>query len=94
MAAGFLSGRLAGPTLAGFAVLCLADWVLVQDLGFLGGAGTDPNSMIPFILLAGAGYLAQVRAPAHMTAAEAPPPVPARNLACAKRTRCHRDRPG
>ena len=28
-------------------VLCLADWVLVQDLGFLGGVGTDPNSMVP-----------------------------------------------
>jgi cytochrome oxidase Cu insertion factor (SCO1/SenC/PrrC family) len=39
-------------------VLCLADWVLVQDFGFLGGLGTDPNSMIPFILLFSAGYLA------------------------------------
>ena len=39
-------------------------WVLVQDLGFLGGLGTDPNSMIPFILLAVSGYLAYVRAPA------------------------------
>jgi cytochrome oxidase Cu insertion factor (SCO1/SenC/PrrC family) len=37
---------------------CLADWLLVQDLGFLGGVGTDPNSMIPMILLFGAGYLA------------------------------------
>jgi cytochrome oxidase Cu insertion factor (SCO1/SenC/PrrC family) len=39
-------------------VLCLANWVLVQDFGFLGGLGTDPNSMIPFILLFSAGYLA------------------------------------
>ena len=31
-------------------VLCLADWVLIEDLGFLGGLGTDPNSMIPMIL--------------------------------------------
>ncbi len=36
---------------------CLADWVLVQDLGFLGGLGTDPNSMIPLLLLAVCGYL-------------------------------------
>jgi hypothetical protein len=42
-------------------VLCLADWVLIQDLGFLGGLGTDPNSMIPFVLLAAGGYLALTR---------------------------------
>ncbi|MBV9095193.1 MAG: SCO family protein [Streptosporangiaceae bacterium] len=41
----------------------LADWVLVQDLGFLGGLGTDPNSMIPLSLLAVAGYLALTPAP-------------------------------
>jgi hypothetical protein len=59
-AAAFLSGRLrlVRPALIGFTVLCLGDWVLVQDLGFLGGVGTDPNSMIPFILLAAGGYLA------------------------------------
>jgi cytochrome oxidase Cu insertion factor (SCO1/SenC/PrrC family) len=39
------------------AVFCLADWVLVEDLGFLGGLGTDPNTMIPLILLFTAGYL-------------------------------------
>jgi cytochrome oxidase Cu insertion factor (SCO1/SenC/PrrC family) len=62
--AAFLSGRrgLIRPALAGFAGLCLATWVFAQDLGFLGGLGTDPNSMIPFILLAGAGYLALARA--------------------------------
>jgi cytochrome oxidase Cu insertion factor (SCO1/SenC/PrrC family) len=41
--------------------------VLVQDLGFLGGLGTDPNSMIPLILLFSAGYLAL--APASREAA-------------------------
>jgi len=41
-------------------VFCLGDWVLVQDLGFLGGLGTDPNSMIPLILLFSAGYLTLV----------------------------------
>jgi cytochrome oxidase Cu insertion factor (SCO1/SenC/PrrC family) len=53
-------------------VFCLADWVLVQDLGFLGGLGTDPNSMIPWILLFSAGYLALTPAPQ-----EAPAAVPA-----------------
>jgi hypothetical protein len=73
--AAFLSGRprLTRLGLIAFTVLCLADWVLVQDLGFLGGVGTDPNSMIPFILLAGAGYLALVRpaAPVPLTASRA-----------------------
>ena len=44
-------------------VLCLADWVLVEDLGFLGGLGTDPNSMLPMALLFVAGYLAAFRVP-------------------------------
>ena len=39
-------------------VLCLADWVLVEDFGFFGGVGTDPNSMIPMALVFVAGYLA------------------------------------
>ena len=54
------SGRprsCAGGVVAGV-VLCLADWVLVEDLGFLGGVGTDPNSMIPMALVFVAGYLA------------------------------------
>jgi cytochrome oxidase Cu insertion factor (SCO1/SenC/PrrC family) len=42
---------------------CLADWVLVEDFGFFGGLGTDPNSMIPLALLGVAGYLALTRAP-------------------------------
>jgi cytochrome oxidase Cu insertion factor (SCO1/SenC/PrrC family) len=62
--AAFLSGRprLIRPALAVFVVLCLADWVFIEDLGFLGGLGTDPNSMIPFVLLAVAGYLALTEA--------------------------------
>ena len=56
----FLTGQ---PWLVRYAVwfgiaFGLADWVLVQDFGFLGGLGTDPNSMIPWILLYSAGYLA------------------------------------
>ena len=65
MGAIFLTGR---PRLVRWAVwfgivFCLADWVLIQDLGFLGGLGTDPNSMIPLILLFSAGYLALTPAP-------------------------------
>jgi cytochrome oxidase Cu insertion factor (SCO1/SenC/PrrC family) len=43
--------------------LCLADWVLVEDFGFFGGLGTDPNSMIPLALLGVAGYLTLARVP-------------------------------
>jgi cytochrome oxidase Cu insertion factor (SCO1/SenC/PrrC family) len=43
------------------AAVCLADWVLVQDFGFLGGLGTDPNSMIPMALLAVGAGLALAR---------------------------------
>ncbi len=51
-------------TVIAMVVLCLADWVLVEDFGFFGGLGTDPNSMIPLALLGVAGYLALGRAPA------------------------------
>jgi len=62
----FLSGqpRLIRPAVIAFTVLCLADWVLIEDIGVFGGLGTDPNSMIPMALLATAGYLALARAPA------------------------------
>ncbi|MGH9028482.1 MAG: SCO family protein, partial [Acidimicrobiales bacterium] len=46
--------------IAGWA-FCLADWVLIEDLGFFGGLGTDPNSMIPIGLLFTAGYVALIR---------------------------------
>ena len=59
-------------------VFCLADWVLVQDLGFLGGLGTDPNSMIPWILLFSAGYLALTRAQPEMRTGRRPSPRAAR----------------
>lgn len=65
LGAAFLTGR---PGLVRYALwlgvpFCLATWVLVQDLGFLGGLGTDPNSMIPLILVCTAGYLAVIPAP-------------------------------
>jgi cytochrome oxidase Cu insertion factor (SCO1/SenC/PrrC family) len=56
--------------------LCLADWVLVQDLGFLGGLGTDPNSMIPTVILLAGGYLALTRTPAARPATADPAAVP------------------
>jgi len=49
--------------------LCVADWILVQDLGFLGGVGTDPNSMLPMVLIFVSAYLA-------LTGVEAPVRVP------------------
>ena len=68
--------RLALGGLVGFVVLCLADWILVQDLGLLGGLGTDPNSMVPMALLFVGGYVAEFRLP-----------VPAATPAAAARTR-------
>jgi cytochrome oxidase Cu insertion factor (SCO1/SenC/PrrC family) len=66
----FLSGRprLVFVGLAVFVVLSLADWVLVEDLGFVGGTGTDPNSMLPMALLFVTGYVALVRLPAPAVA--------------------------
>ena len=55
--------RIVRWTVAGAIVMCLADWVLIEDLGFLGGVGTNPNSMIPIAFVLGAGYLALVRVP-------------------------------
>jgi cytochrome oxidase Cu insertion factor (SCO1/SenC/PrrC family) len=59
----FLSGR---PAVARYGLIAalvvgLADWVLIEDLGFMGGTGTDPNSMIPMLLIVGGGYLAMIR---------------------------------
>jgi cytochrome oxidase Cu insertion factor (SCO1/SenC/PrrC family) len=74
----FITGRprlvLSGAVAA--TVLCLADWVLVQDLGFMGGVGTDPNSMPPMILLVWAGYLALTRVPAPETEGIVTVPAP------------------
>jgi cytochrome oxidase Cu insertion factor (SCO1/SenC/PrrC family) len=72
--------RLARIAVIGAAVFCLADWVLVEDLGFLGGQGTDPNSMIPLILLFTVGALGLTERPAAdgAAAAVAEGPDPAR----------------
>ncbi len=66
----FLGGRVTAVRVAMYAsfVLCLADWVLVEDFGFFGGTGTDPNSMLPMMLIIAGGYLALTRPPALSTA--------------------------
>ena len=78
--------RLAQIAVIAGAGFCLADWVLIEDFGIFGGLGTDPNSMLPLILLFAAGWLALTPAlqpePATQsaTAAQTPPrsKIPAR----------------
>jgi cytochrome oxidase Cu insertion factor (SCO1/SenC/PrrC family) len=74
-----LSGRrrLTFAGLIALVLLCLADWVLVEDLGFVGGLGTDPNSMLPMALLFVAGYVAMVRVPVAVEAPGAATEAPA-----------------
>jgi cytochrome oxidase Cu insertion factor (SCO1/SenC/PrrC family) len=69
----FLSGRrqIVRPALILLLAVCLTDWVLIEDLGFFGGLGTDPNSMIPVALLAVGGYLALAPVPEAATIPEA-----------------------
>jgi cytochrome oxidase Cu insertion factor (SCO1/SenC/PrrC family) len=76
--AALLTGRVAiiRPAIVVAIAFFLADWVLVQDFGFFGGLGTDPNSMIPLSLLIVAGYLG-------LTAGPAAEPVPAAEPALA-----------
>lgn len=72
LGAAFLAAppRLLRWAVLGAWVLCLADWVLIEDLGFLGGLGTDPNSMVPMALVITAGYLAVVKVPVRAEAVE------------------------
>jgi cytochrome oxidase Cu insertion factor (SCO1/SenC/PrrC family) len=72
--------RLLLASVVGAGLLCIATWVLVQDLGFLGGVGTDPNSMIPQFLLILSGYLVVAR-----PAAPAPALVPVAGSALRER---------
>jgi cytochrome oxidase Cu insertion factor (SCO1/SenC/PrrC family)/uncharacterized low-complexity protein len=70
-------------TVATLIVFCLADWVLIEDFGFFGGVGTDPNSMIPMLLVVLAGFLALApgaalaTSPADATSPRAEPTGPA-----------------
>ena len=86
-----LSGRrrTARAAVGAAIVVSLADWVLVQDFGVFGGVGTDPNSMIPTLLVLCASYLALV----HPTVATAPvPATPLERAArvCDQRSGCSR----
>lgn len=55
-------------------VFCVADWVLVQDLGLPGGLGTDPNSMVVWVVLLWGGYIALTRQ-TEPVADERPAPI-------------------
>ncbi|HEY3610737.1 MAG TPA: SCO family protein [Pseudonocardiaceae bacterium] len=78
----FISGRqrLLRVAVPVATVFCLTVWVLVQDLGFPGGLGTDPNSMIPWTLLLWGGYLAVVERATVTAADESPVPAPRRTV--------------
>jgi len=58
-----------------FAIFAVLDWVFVQDFGFLGGLGTDPNSMMPMTLLLAAGVV-DIRRAAASAAEGSDLPVP------------------
>jgi len=68
--------RVLRPAVILLLAVCLADWVLIEDFGFFGGLGTDPNSMIPVAILAVTGYLA-------LAPTFAPEPAAAADLAAA-----------
>jgi cytochrome oxidase Cu insertion factor (SCO1/SenC/PrrC family) len=63
--------------ICGAVVLGVADWLLVQDLGFFGGVGTDPNSMVPLLLLLVSAYLAMAHPTTVVTGAPAAAPATA-----------------
>ena len=63
--------KMLRPTMVVLAVLCVADWVLIEDFGFWGGTGTDPNSMLPLLAVAVCGFLALTR-PAPATQGDTP----------------------
>ena len=67
--------RLLFPVMVVLAVLCIADWVLIEDFGFFGGLGTDPNSMLPLLFVATGGYLAFTRPAAALAQKDADEPV-------------------
>ncbi len=69
-----VSGRQVRLAVVALIVFGVADWVFIEDFGVFGGTGTDPNSMLPLLLVATVGYLAVARAPAP---APAPSPVEA-----------------
>jgi cytochrome oxidase Cu insertion factor (SCO1/SenC/PrrC family) len=75
--AAFLTGkrRIVFPAVVAAVVLCLADWILIEDFGFLGGLGTDPNSMVPMGLIIVVGYVAMTKVPATAPVPSNEPPA-------------------
>jgi hypothetical protein len=75
--AGLMTARLAiaRPAAGALFAFSLATWVLVQDCGVFGGTGTDPNSMLPQVLVITAGLLAA--APGLQLADATSPTLPA-----------------
>jgi cytochrome oxidase Cu insertion factor (SCO1/SenC/PrrC family) len=61
--------RVVWPATCVAVTLCAADWIFVQDLGFFGGVGTDPNSMVPMALVFVTGCLAVVKIPVSLPVA-------------------------
>jgi hypothetical protein len=84
--AGLLTAKsaVARPAACALFVFCLATWVLVQDCGVFGGTGTDPNSMLPQVLVITAGLLAaapgarlaDAASPARQVDGTEPTPLP------------------
>ncbi len=66
--------RVVRAAIAAALVVCVVVWVFVQDLGFLGGVGTDPNSMLPMALVLVSGFLAVARVPEQLGALGSVPP--------------------
>ena len=91
--AAFLTGqrRLARPAVIAFTVLCLADWVLIEDFGFFGGLGTDPNSIGRGVRLTRLRSFPEIAAVAKRDP-PAKTPRPARNFEADDRRR-HRHGP-
>jgi cytochrome oxidase Cu insertion factor (SCO1/SenC/PrrC family) len=67
----FIARRFVWPAFWVLAALSLVTWWFVQDFGFLGGVGTDPNSMIPGLLLSGAAIVGLGAAGARSVATHA-----------------------
>jgi cytochrome oxidase Cu insertion factor (SCO1/SenC/PrrC family) len=59
--------RVLRRALIGATAFCLVVWVFVQDFGIPGGLGTDPNSMLPWVLLLWTGRRAMTD---HLPAGE------------------------
>ena len=67
----FITRRLLGITVPAFIFFSLVVWWFVQDFGFLGGVGTDPNSILPQLVIVASSYMG-------LATIEMPLPLPTR----------------